>query len=77
MFKITICLDNEMHAALMMDASRHLRPTIFHAKALLREKLGLPFPYPDGFDEARPETWQGAQLTGKVDGAKVIADVSG
>jgi hypothetical protein len=57
MFKLTICLDEQMHSALMQDASRHLRPTIYHAKALLRQALGLTFPYPDGFDECDPATW--------------------
>ena len=57
MFAIRICLDNEMHMALMDDAGRHLRPTVDHAKALLRQALGLQFPYPEGFDERYPETF--------------------
>jgi len=75
MFKITICLDDEMHSALMNDASRHLRPTIYHTKVLLRQALGLTFPYPEGFDESRPETWNGAQRTGEIDRAEVPSSV--
>jgi hypothetical protein len=58
-FEIRVSLDDEMHAALIQDASRHLRPTVYHAKALLRSALGLPFPYPEGFDERDPATWEG------------------
>jgi hypothetical protein len=58
MFEIRVSLDDEMHATLIQDASQHLRPTVYHAKALLRQALGLPFPYPQDFDERDPTTWE-------------------
>jgi hypothetical protein len=45
MATLKIGLDDETYAALIDDASRHLRPADWHAKALLRQALGLPFPY--------------------------------
>jgi hypothetical protein len=46
MTTLKIALDREMYAALMSEAARHLRPADWHAKAILRQALGLPFPYP-------------------------------
>jgi hypothetical protein len=43
---LKIRLDHETELALIKDAARHLRPADWHAKALLRQVLGLPFPYP-------------------------------
>lgn len=43
---LKIRLDHETELALIQDAARHLRPADWHAKALLRQALGLPFPYP-------------------------------
>ena len=43
---LKIRLDADMYDALLKDAARHLRPADWHAKALLRQSLGLPFPYP-------------------------------
>jgi hypothetical protein len=46
MATIKLGLDDETFTALLEDARRHLRPTDWHAKAILRQALGLPFPYP-------------------------------
>ena len=46
MATLKIGLDEETYTALMREASRHLRPADWHAKALLRAALGLEFPYP-------------------------------
>ena len=43
---LKIRLDHETELALIKDAARHLRPADWHAKAILRQALGLPFPYP-------------------------------
>jgi hypothetical protein len=43
---IKLWLNDETFTALLEDARRHLRPTDWHAKAILRQALGLPFPYP-------------------------------
>jgi plasmid stability protein len=45
MATLKIRLDEETYTALLTDAGRHLRPTEWHAKAILRQALGLPFPY--------------------------------
>jgi plasmid stability protein len=56
MAALKINLDAETDRALLADAARHLRPVDWHAKALLRVALGLPFPYPpDPRDFARPQ----------------------
>ena len=54
MATLKIGLDDETYTALMDDATRHLRPTDWHAKAILRQALGLPFPYPDGKSVEEP-----------------------
>jgi hypothetical protein len=46
MARLRIELDAECFQALIADASRHLRPADWHARALLRQALGLAFPYP-------------------------------
>ncbi|MGH8069286.1 MAG: hypothetical protein ACRERE_29435 [Candidatus Entotheonellia bacterium] len=46
MATLKIQLDTETYTALMEDAGRHLRPADWHAQAILRQALGLPFPYP-------------------------------
>jgi plasmid stability protein len=46
MATLKIALDSETYTALMQDAARHLRPADWHVKAILRQALGLPFPYP-------------------------------
>jgi hypothetical protein len=43
---IKIEIDDETHSALMREAVRHRRPTDWHALVLVRQGLGLPFPYP-------------------------------
>jgi len=43
---LKIRLDDETYTALMSDAAHHLRPADWHAEAMLRQALGLPFPYP-------------------------------
>jgi plasmid stability protein len=43
---LKIRLDHETELALIKDAARHLRPADWHAKTILRQALGLPFPYP-------------------------------
>jgi hypothetical protein len=43
---LRVHLDEETFSALMTDASNHLRPTHWHAEALIRQALGLPMPYP-------------------------------
>jgi plasmid stability protein len=45
MATIKLRLDDETFTALLEDARRHLRPTDWYAKAILRQALGLPFPY--------------------------------
>jgi hypothetical protein len=47
MATLKIQLDTETYTALIQDAGRHLRPADWHAQAILRQALGLPFPYPD------------------------------
>jgi hypothetical protein len=44
--QLKIGLDDETYTALMADADRYLRPPDWHVKALLRQVLGLEFPYP-------------------------------
>jgi hypothetical protein len=46
MATLKLALDSETYAALMHDAARHLRPADWHAKVILRQALGLSFPYP-------------------------------
>jgi hypothetical protein len=46
MATLKIQLDDETYTALMNDATRHRRPTNWHAEAIIRQALGLPFPYP-------------------------------
>jgi hypothetical protein len=55
MATLKIALDPETYTALMDDAARHLRPADWHAKAILRQALGLPFPYPPTPDEPMPQ----------------------
>ena len=45
---LKLSLDPETYEALSQSASSHLRPPDWHAEALLRHALGLPFPYPAG-----------------------------
>jgi plasmid stability protein len=59
MATLKIALDAETYTALMMDAARHLRPADWHAKAILRQALGLAFPYPAPANTDEP----GAQPT--------------
>jgi hypothetical protein len=44
---VKIPLDNELHAAIIRDAGRHLRPADLHVVYLLRQALSLEFPLPD------------------------------
>jgi hypothetical protein len=46
MATIKLALDPETYTALMAEAARYLRPADWHAKAILRQALGLQFPYP-------------------------------
>lgn len=43
---VKIPLDNELHAAIIRDAGRHLRPADLHVVYLLRQALNLEFPLP-------------------------------
>jgi hypothetical protein len=43
---LKLSLDRETYDALYQAASSHLRPPDWHAQALLRQALGLPFPIP-------------------------------
>jgi hypothetical protein len=43
-FKIPV--DTELHAAIIRDAGRHLRPADLHVVFLLRQALALEFPLP-------------------------------
>jgi hypothetical protein len=52
---LKIRLDAEMDHALLADAARHLRPVDWHAKALLRQALGLAFPYHREIDVPKPQ----------------------
>lgn len=47
MMTLRVSLDEETYDALMVDASRHVRPLKSHLKVILRQALGLEFPYPD------------------------------
>jgi hypothetical protein len=40
-------LDRETFDKLVQEAMRHIRPTHWHAKALVRQALGLELPYPE------------------------------
>jgi hypothetical protein len=44
---VKIPLDAELHAAIIRDAGRHLRPADLHVVYLLRQALKLEFPLPD------------------------------
>jgi hypothetical protein len=55
MATIKLGLDDETFTALLEDARRHLRPTDWHAKAILRQALGLPFPYPPETEKHGPQ----------------------
>jgi hypothetical protein len=50
---VKIPLDNELHAAIIRDAGRHLRPADLHVVYLLRQALHLEFPLPDIKNPAR------------------------
>jgi plasmid stability protein len=43
---LRVSLDDETYSALMADAGRHVRPTHWHIKVILRQALGLEFPLP-------------------------------
>lgn len=43
---LKLSLDQETYDALYHSAASHLRPPDWHAQALLRQALGLPFPMP-------------------------------
>jgi plasmid stability protein len=60
MATLKIGLDDETYSALMDDAARHLRPTDWHVKAILRQALGLAFPYPA--DDNTPRTPRSAHV---------------
>jgi plasmid stability protein len=47
MTTLRVSLDDETYSALMVEASRHVRPLHWHIKVMLRQALGLEFPYPD------------------------------
>jgi hypothetical protein len=44
---IKVPLDTELHAAIIRDAARHLRPADLHIAAILRQALNLEFPLPE------------------------------
>jgi hypothetical protein len=53
MATIKLALDPETYTALIAESARYLRPADWHAKALLRQVLGLPFPYPKDPDTGK------------------------
>jgi hypothetical protein len=56
MARITLDLDRETYRYLQAAASAERRPLPWQAEVLLRQALGLPFPYPDVVDAtAEPE----------------------
>jgi hypothetical protein len=59
MMTLQVSQDEETYEALMADAGRHARPLKWHLKVVLRQALGLEFPYPD---VKRPAS--GANATG-------------
>ena len=44
--KLHLDLDRETFEALASEALAQRRPVVFQAEVLLRQTLGLPFPYP-------------------------------
>ena len=44
--RVRLDLDTETYESLVAHASAELRPVQLHAEVLLRQALGLPFPYP-------------------------------
>jgi hypothetical protein len=49
--RLRLDLDTETFDSLLAQASAELRPVQLQAKALLRQALGLPFPYPIRTDD--------------------------
>jgi hypothetical protein len=43
---LKLSLDHETYDALYHAVASHLRPPDWHAQAILRQALGLPFPLP-------------------------------
>jgi hypothetical protein len=48
--RIRVDLDQETYAALMLKADEERRPLQWEAEVLIRQALGLPFPYPSVID---------------------------
>ena len=44
--KLRLDLDRETYEALASQALAQRRPMVFQAEVILRQTLGLPFPYP-------------------------------
>lgn len=51
MARLHLELDLETFVALTDRALRERRPVVWQAEVILREALGLPFPYPPAPDE--------------------------
>jgi hypothetical protein len=55
MARLRLHLDEETFLALTDRALRERRPVDWQAEVILREALGLPFPYPPIPDEPMPQ----------------------
>ena len=57
--KLHLDLDRETYEALASEALAQRRPVVFQAEVMLRQTLGLPFPYPSvspGAESSRPRS---------------------
>jgi hypothetical protein len=52
--RLRIEIDQQTYDKLAESAVRELRPVVWHAEALIRRALGLPFPVPDHQDDPAP-----------------------
>ncbi len=50
--KLRLDLDRETYEALASEALAQRRPVVFQAEVILRQTLGLPFPYPAAAPDA-------------------------
>jgi len=56
--RLRLDIDQETLLALMDRALRERRPLVLEAEVLLRQALGLPFPYPGEMNETVAEVKQ-------------------
>ena len=54
--RLRLDLDRETYEALASQALAQRRPVVFQAEVILRQTLGLPFPYPQTTSEG-DSTW--------------------